>query len=225
MKLIKNENGVALITALMFTALILVISMSLLYMVTVGTRQSGILKRYRSTIDAAYGGSDIVVKDIITTAFGFSDYSSAHPGSTFSGYMNAAMGTMNSPSFSNCLRQRLTLPRSQWSGGCETVTMDPKDSADISFNLNATSGSTYSLYSKIVDTMDRKFLVLDAGESKTVIIAGNSDTSGFVLDGVSTTGAAPITVPHYPYVYRIEIQGERQQNAVEKTNISILYAY
>jgi len=229
MKRIGNERGIALITALMFTVLGLVISMALLYSVTSGIRTSGALKRYRTATDAVYGGTDIVLKDILTTSFGFSDYSTANAGSSgksFATYMSNSVGSLSTPSFSSCLRQRLTTPRTQWSGSCANTDLNPKNSTDISFNLNATSNAPYTVYSKIVDTMERKFTVLDpSGVVKTVVIAGNSDTSSLVLDGGSTTDGSGVSVPQYPYIYRVEIQGERQQNPLEKANISVLYAY
>jgi len=73
--------------------------------------------------------------------------------------------------------------------------------------------------------MERKFLVLDGSTQKTIVIAGNSDVSSFVLEGGGTTEPGAVTVPHYPYVYRLEVQGEREQNATEKANLSVMYAY
>jgi len=227
MRCIGNEKGVALVTSLMFTALALVISMLLLYMVTSGIRSSAALKRYRTAQDATYGGTEIMVKDIINASFGFNDYSSAHPGASYTAYLTTAMGSLGSnATVSDCLKQRLTLPRSQWSGVCANVNLNPKNGSDVSFQLNATSGTPYRVYSKIIDTMERNFLVLDpvVGQ-KTVVMAGNSDTSTVVLEGGSTTEGGGTTVPHYPYVYRIEIQGEREQNPLEKANISVMYAY
>lgn len=224
MTFIHCDKGIALITALMFTMLALVISMSLLYMVTSGIRTSGALKRYKTTIEASYGGTEIVAKEIIPTAFAFQDYSSSS--NPFDTYLKNSMGSLgSSASVSDCFRQRLTTPRKQWSGACANISMSPSESPDLTFLLNVSSGTPFAVYSKIVDTMDRKFLVLDGGVSKVVDIAGNSDTSSFVLEGGSTTEAGAVTVPHYPYVYRVEIQGERQQNPAEKANISVQYAY
>jgi hypothetical protein len=56
-------------------------------------------------------------------------------------------------------------------------------------------------------------------------MAGNSDTTNFSLEGGSTTDGSGVTVPHYPYMYRIEIQAERSQNPAEKSKISVQYAY
>ena len=233
MKRLSNNSGIALITALMFTLLTLVMTMTLLYMVSSSIRTSGIIKRYRTTTDAAYGGTDIVVKDLITASFAFHDYSSAS--NPYSTYMTGRFTTGGnySPTFSNCLRAKLTTPTSKWTAACSSTTLNAKSSSDITFVLNSASGSPFSVYSKIVDTMERKFTVLESYSSatgramrtKTISMAGNSDTTTFALEGAATTDAPAITIPHYPYMYRIEIQAERQQNATEKSKLSVQYAY
>ncbi|MEI6214380.1 MAG: hypothetical protein WCP10_09770 [Desulfuromonadales bacterium] len=237
MRALRNENGIALITALMFTVLSLVITMTLLYMVDAGTRTSGAVKRYRTVTEAAYGGADIVVKDLMTAGFAFHNYSIMNPGTSFNSYMtgstNGYMRNLNSPTVSSCLRAKLTQPKSQWAAACSNVTLNAKESPDVTFNLNAASGTPLAVYSKIVDTMERKFTVLEAysstggwaKRSKTVRVAGNSDTSTSALESGSTTDGSGVTVPHYPYMYRIEIQAERQQNATEKSKLSVQYAY
>lgn len=228
MKILHNENGVALVTSLMFTVLSLVITMALLYMVTASIRTSGAIKRYRTTTDAAYGGTDIIVKDLIAATFAFHDYSIAHPGSTFTSYMQGNyMGNLDAPHVSDCLRAKLTTPKSQWPSGCSDVSLNAKyPNPDVSFNLKATSGPQYAIYSKIVDTMERKFLVMRNHSSMTVTIAGNSDTTSQLgLEGAATTEGSSVTIPHYPYVYRIEIQAERRQNPAENSKISVQYAY
>lgn len=226
MKYIHDNKGIALVTALMFTALALVISMSLLYLVTTGTKTSAAMKRYKTSTDAAYGGTEILVKDILISSFGFRDYSATHPGTNFPTYLQSTMGTLASGStVSGCMRQRLTNPTRLWTGSCISTNLNPKSAPDITFKLNASSSSPYTIYSKIVDTMERKFLVLDGSTPKTVVIAGNSDVSSFVLEGGGTTEPGAVTVPHYPYVYRLEVQGEREQNATEKANLSVMYAY
>ena len=226
MKMLHSEKGVALVTSLMFTVLSLVITMALLYMVTASVRTSGAIKSYRTATAAAYGGTDIMVKDLVAASFAFHDYSAAHPGTTFTSYMqNSYMLNLNSPVISSCLRAKTTTSRSQWPSSCSDVSLTAKNSPDVSFNLNSASGQPFAVYSKIVDTMERKFLVLRNHSSITVKMAGNSDTSLVALEGGSTTDGAGVTVPHYPYIYRIEIQAERQQNALEKAKISVQYAY
>lgn len=228
MRFVENEKGIALVTSLMFTLLALVITMSLLYMVTTGIRTSGALKRYKTVTEAAYGGTDIVVKDLITASFGFSDYSAVNPGTGFRSFMkDSYMANLSNPDVSNCFRVKLTSPKSKW-GACNDDSFNLTNSYDVSFNLNSASASPYTVHSKIVDTMERKFLTFDTTTktSQTVTIAGNSDTSSAgVLEGGSTTEGSGVTVPHYPYMYRIEVQGQSTQNQSEKSNISVQYAY
>lgn len=231
MKKICNDEGYALVTSLMFTMMALVVTAALLYMVTASLRTSGAIKRYRTTTEAVYGGTDIMVKDLITASFGFHDYSAAHPGATFSTYMkDNYMANLNSSDISACMRAKLSLPKSLWPTSC--VTDVPKSittTSDVSFNLNSASGQPFAVYSKIVDTLERKFTVMETysggKRSKIVTIAGNSDTSITQLEGASVTEATGVSVPHYPYMYRIEVQAERRQNPTEKAKISVQYAY
>lgn len=222
MKLLQSEKGIALITSLMFTVICLVISMYLLYMVTAGIKTSGVMKRYHTALDATYGGVDLISKDLLVAGFVFKNYS----GTAYTDQMkNTYMANLQNPAVSDCLRTKLTKPRSQW-GGCADTIENAKTGSDISFDLNAENGAPFTVYSKIVDTMERKFLVLDETKtSKIITIAGNSDESGSTLDTGSTTDGGAVTVPHYPYIYRVEVQGERKQNPDEKSKLSVLYAY
>jgi len=213
-----------LVTALMFTALALVIAISLLSMITSSIQTSAALKRYRTVLDATYGGSEILVKDVVNASFGFHDYSSSSV--NYSGFMDSSLGTLSaSAEFSGCLRQRLTLPTIQWSGVCKSVNLNAGKNPDISFELASASGIPFVVHSKIVDTMERRFLVYAGSAPKTIVIAGNSDTSTYSLDGASVTESGAVTIPHYPYVYRMEVQGERKENPLEKARISVQYAY
>lgn len=227
MKTLHNEKGIALITSLMFTVLSLVMTMALLSMVTASIRTSSAIKRFRTTTEAVYGGLDIMAKDLITANFGYRDYLTTHPTATYDNYMKVNyMASLNAPNISTCLQAKLTTPKSEWPASCKTdVSSNAKTAFDVSFNLNAASGSPYTVYSKIVDTMDRKFVVYRNHSSITLTKAGNSDASTFGLEAGSTTEAAGVTVPHYPYMYRIEIQAERQQNPLEKAKITVQYAY
>jgi hypothetical protein len=225
MKTLSNNNGIALITSLMFTVMALVISMALLYMVTAGTRTSGAMKIYRTALDASYGGTDIIAKDLIAAGF---SYKAMTDTAFVSQMKNTYMTSFSNPAVAACLRTKLSLPRSQW-GACADTSASAKIGTDISFDLMATTGNPFTVYSKIVDTMERKFTVLQsysgAKNSMTVTRAGNTDESGTTLDFGSTTEGAGVSVPHYPYIYRIEVQGERKQSASQKSMLSVLYAY
>jgi hypothetical protein len=225
MKTLHNEKGIALVTSLMFTALCLVITMALLYMVTAGSRSSGALKRYRTVTEAAYGGTDIVLKDLISASFAYKQYSAQYPGG-FNNYMkNTYMASLNSADVSSCLRTKLESPKSTWPANCQNVTSPINNNWDIKFQLTAASGTTpFTVYSRIVDDMGYKLSVFENHSAKVKTIAGNSTVSLYSLEGTSVTEASGVTVPHYPYMYRMEIQAERP-NSSEKSKISVQYAY
>jgi hypothetical protein len=228
MKLINNDKGIALVTSLMFTVLALVMCMSLLYLITMSTKTSGTMKRYRTALEAAQGGTDLVLKDIFPA---FHSYSGTALTSRFTGF--------NSLSTSLCLRIKLKTPKSEWPNACRNFSLNAKESKDVAFNLNGASingvpGTPYRVYAKIVDTVDHRIVVADnySGASgrnsvrpKTVVFAGNSDVSESGLNISSVTQGKPPNNPHYPYLYRVEVQGERQINAVENSKLSVLYAY
>lgn len=202
MKLIGNEKGIALITALMLTMISLTLILGLLYMLGQGVLMSASQKRYRTALEASYGGAEVVLKDVVPMVF--QGYSSSQLSSQFAG-VSMQFGSGNA-----CLKQKLHLPTSQWSGSCSS-TINAKSASDISFTLQATgpSSAPYTVYAKIVDTLK-----------------GNTDTSGLQLEGAGVAEAAAVITPqHFPFVYRLEVQAERSMNAVERANVSVLYAY
>jgi hypothetical protein len=235
MRCLHNEKGIALVTSLMFTVLTLVITMTLLYMVTVGIRSSGAMKRYRTTTEAAYGGLEIMVKDIMS--IGLVDATvSTLSNDTFKSNMETHLAGLDSPSVSDCLRTKLVNYNNNWSIACKNYTLDASKSFDVKFNLNSASGTPYVVYTKIVDTMEHKMTVFENKSTstglvmskKTVSMAGNSDPSNLNLEGFSTTdleGGSGDRNPHVPYTYRIEVKAERAQNALEKAAISVVYVY
>lgn len=203
MRNLKDNRGIALITALMLTLLTLTIIMALLYVVTQGIKATGQNKKYHSALDATYGGSEIVVKDIFPLVL--QNFASAGLTTTV---QNAFAGVQLAVANQNCLQNKMTNPTSGWPSGCSN-TPDPKKSPDMTMILQANTGNPFMIYSKIVDT-----------------IPGNSDTSGLQLEGAGVAESSSILTPQsFPYIYRMELQGERQGSATAQANIEVLYAY
>lgn len=210
MKFINNENGIVLVTTLMLTLLALTISMVMLYMVLQSTQMSGSHKRYKNTLDAAVGGVDIVTMDALPYLLGFAVDSN---GTALIDRLNASMNLAATTGVTDaCLQAKLT--SKVWGAACGTASsnINPKDTPDLTFTLqsqipgfNASTG--YRVYTKIVSTT-----------------TGSTDMSGRNLEGQSTTGAPPGDVGA-PYLYRIEVSGEKVTNPSEKANLSVLYAY
>jgi hypothetical protein len=202
MKHMKNQDGIALLTALMFTFICLTMILGLLYMITQGIQASASNKRYKTAREASYGGADIALKEVLPQVF--QGYTSSQLTGTFSAV------NLNIPVSSACLKDKLHLPTDQWSASCST-SLDPKTSPDMTMQLQATGPNSkpYNVYTKIVDT-----------------VQGNSDTSGLQLEGSGVAEASnTITPQHFPYIYRVEVEAEKATNAKEKGSLSIQYAY
>jgi Flp pilus assembly pilin Flp len=203
-KLLKNENGIAMVTALMLTMISLTIIMALLYMITAGAQLSGAQKRYKTSLDAAHGGVDVAIKDIVPTMM--QNLSDPNLVATVEGSFGAV--NLDVTATQACLQAKLTTPTSQWPSGCSQQS-NPKQSPDMSLLLPSTIGDRFRVYTKIVDT-----------------VKGNSDVSGLQLEGAGVAESSPVLTPqHFPYLYRVEVQGERETNAREQSNVSALYAY
>ena len=213
---LTNKKGIALVTALMLTLISLTIILYLMYMVTSGVKLSGANKRYKTALEASYGMTDLVTKEIMPTLF-TSTISSGltNPGSGLVGLNSNS--TFNKATDA-CLMEKLTKPSSQWT--C-SKTSDPKDSPDFSLRLNSTSSDSFTVYAKIVETICSDTRTYPTGKCT------GSDLSGLDLDGGQGTagGSTGVSVKAMPATYRIDIQGERSTNPLEKSKLSILYAY
>lgn len=225
MKLIlRNNKGIALVTSLMLTMITLGIVMALFYVITQSIKISSATKRYRNVTEAAYGGGELMAFDIIGNAW--KNYSSA------GGALNKLASTYSninlSASASNdCFTQKLSSPISNWTN-CSSPqkSMDIssiRSSPDLTFLLKGTSSNqNYKVYAKIVDTSSGN---TDTASSAMLSI---SDKDG-LLSGSGTaynkTGAGNVNIQHVPFGYRIEIQGEKETDAIEKSNVTVLYAF
>lgn len=207
MKVLRSQDGIALVTSLMLTLISLTIVMALMYMMTFGTKASGLYKKYKTSLDATYGGTEIYTKDILPMIL--RNYSSpslvSDLVSSTSGF--GAIG-LHVNTTQNCLQSKLTKSTANWSSVCDSSPSASKN-PDMSFNLQASSGNPYTVYSKIVDTT-----------------IGNSDVSGLQLEGSGVAeGSTVLTPQHFPYVYRVEIQGQHQNSQGAQANVEVLYAY
>ena len=207
MRILRGEEGAALVTALMLTMLALVISMALLYSVTTSTRISASQKRYRSALAAAHGGVDFFTQEIIPSLF------QADPNTKSTLESRFDLISLKLPQY-DCLQLKITSPTSEWASKCtaEEVSDDPGQSPDATFKLQGLHNEpAFTVSTKIIDT-----------------IPGNSDKSGIELDaGSSVSGRDEVIHPqHVPGLYSLSVQGARDGAAArEKARLSVLYAY
>ena len=207
MKPLRSKDGIALVTALMLTLISMTIVMALMYMITQGIKVSGQLKRYKTALDASYGGTEIYTKDILP--FIMRNYSSNTLQTDLEGNTNGfgAIG-LKMITDKRCLQAKLTKNTKNWPAGCDNSPF-PANNPDMSISLQSASGNPFTVYSKIVDTT-----------------TGNSDVSGLQLEGSGVSEGSTVHTPQqFPYIYRIEIQGQNTNNTTAQSNIEVLYAY
>jgi hypothetical protein len=198
-----NNKGIALVTALMLTLITLVIILGIMYTITNNIQSSAANKSYRNVSEATYGGTNLVVQDIIPRLF--QNVSTATLGDIHN-YKGLGMLFGSSA----CIRTKLLNPVSAW-GLCSSVP-NAKTQPDIQFKLGSTSGQSYTVYSKIIDTVP--------GVPYPTAPAG-----GQLLGGGVTESSSATTTNLNHYVYRIEVAGENTVNPTQKTNLSVLYEY
>ena len=202
MKNLRNERGIALVTALLLTLISLAVIMALLYMITWQTRLSGAHKRYRTAIEASQGGAEIFAKQVIPQIF------ANNTTAGLSAYLGMNVVAGSSP----CLVAKINTPTAQWGAKCDPDgnPYDPTAKPDLRFTLQGAQ-TDFNVFAKIVDT-----------------IPGNSDLSGFELldSGAGVAGISSGVAPkHLPAMYRIEVQGQKAVDPLEKSKLTVLYAY
>jgi hypothetical protein len=100
-----------------------------------------------------------------------------------------------------------------------------KTNADLSFLLKGSSaGTNYKVYAKIVDTSAGNTDVASANMLNNSDLTGLVAASGSSYSRTGGTGSI-VTMQHIPFVYRLEVQGEKEVNPSDKANVTVLYAY
>jgi hypothetical protein len=208
MKTLENEKGIALVTALLFTLISLGIVMALLYYVTQGTKLTAARKRYVTSLEASYGGVDMVTREFIPKLF--SGYSSTRLTSEF------AQVNLSQSVTSPCLKHKLQ------------PDQFPDVCAPDSYSLNAKSSPDFIFQLKGVDKLGHPTLGFNVFSKIVETLPGNSDPSNidYLDSGAGVTGGSfGVDPQHIPAKFHIEVQGEREGNPREKSQLSVLYAY
>jgi hypothetical protein len=216
MKHLNNKNGIALVTSLMMTLITLAMVMVLMSYVMQSIRATGATKQYKNTLEASYGGTELLVKDIMPSFFNFSGASSA--GSITALKTKYASINLDFVSGNPCLNQKLNNQTGAWTDavcGVGRSSTNPKVLPDITFVLKATvtgfqTPPGYKIYAKIVDTA----------------VIGNTDKSSVDYSSRSPGGERSDGSPNpIPSLYTIDLTGERETNPLEKTMLEVLYSY
>jgi hypothetical protein len=197
-----NNKGIALVTALMLTLISLVIILGILFIITQNIRLGAANKRYKNSLEASYGGVDIVTQEIIPKLF--TNVSTSVLKSNFAS-INMSFGS------SACIRQKLNNKSSAWTA-CTEMNLNPKLKPDMTFQLTGNSGMNFNVFTKIVDTVPG-------------VPYQPSPVGGQLLGGGVADSSVGTTMNLSHYVYRVEVAAERVVNPLEKSLLSVLYEY
>jgi len=200
-----NNRGIALLTALMMTVIMLSIILGVMYLINQNIRGGAAHKTYRNVVEASYGGADLVAREIIPQLFNNISTSILKDSLALIN-ANAQFGS------SACLHNKLENAPSNWSasGAACNTAINPRIDTDLKFELSGVNGQGFTIYSKIIDT--------------TPGIPYTTSESQLVGGGVADSSAGT-TLQLEHYVYRIEVSAERTVRPAEKSNISVLYEY
>jgi hypothetical protein len=196
---LSTESGLALVMTLVISAIGLAIMAGLIYMITVGTQISGSQKRYKTANEAGIGGAAFsyeVIGARMTPSF------------TPPAFSMPALNVGGT----NCLNSKLNTSTGTWPVVCnQAVAIDPTAQAtyDWRFDLGAAPFPTYTVYAKIVDTVE----------------GNSSGDEGLIKGGVISSNPGDVTVQSRPYLYTIEIDAENPNNVDERAKVSVLYQY
>ena len=211
-----SERGAVLIVVVILSAIALAVATSLLYMITTGTKLSGMEQRYRTARDASYGavevlGQLIFSKQSNTSAAFLVSLNPAYPVES-----SGCGGTVGATSASGLAAKVLT-PSTSWNASCnKSSVIDPAVSTTYDLSFEIGTGPVYKVYAKIIDTMQGNTLGSYAGKEA----GGQLDTHAGV---VSTQAELP--VESIPYSYLMEIDTRNLSNASERSRLSVFYHY
>lgn len=223
MKLFRNEKGIALVSVLILSLIALSIIATLVYLVIQGTRFSGFFKRYETAREAGTGGAEITVDlinnrgklpaitGILLTSFpkgcdcGDPDTAGDNSMVNDDGSLSTLAGSYI------CLCAKLCDATADWPTACDT-TLAATTNPDLSLSLAGIGGDSYSVNTKIVDT-----------------IPGYTDMSGEDLGGAGVVTSSSLTLrsPPQPYIYRVEVDSQNADptKRIERSTISVLYGF
>jgi hypothetical protein len=223
---IRNEKGIALVMILILAAIALAIMAGLIYMVTSSTQISGMQKRYNTAREAGTGGANIAYQVIATRGDTLTTQDTLS-------FLNIVKNLCPGDNSANCIKTpstctgiegktnttytglaaKLRTPSTSWSAACnaENMSIIPSTatSYDMIFEVGESPYPTYTVYAKIVHTME-----------------GNSGgDAGLLGSGVVSSGSGEVAVVSRPFLYTMEVDAENAANPRERAKLSVLYEY
>jgi ABC-type lipoprotein release transport system permease subunit len=191
-----NNSGVALVMALIISAIALGVMAGMIHMITGGTQMSGIQKRYKTALEASVGGMDVTIETITQRD---------NPQITGVSVPAENVGGVD------CLTEKLTKDTVDWDPACnDSIIIDHGNSATYDITLSLGDAPLqYDTFAKIVDTAE-----------------GNTGgDEGLLNCGVVCSNPGLITVVAIPYIYSIGVDSVNSSNEAERARLAVMYQY
>ncbi|KJS01780.1 MAG: hypothetical protein VR65_07610 [Desulfobulbaceae bacterium BRH_c16a] len=207
-KIVNNQKGMALVSALMLGLIGMLMVASLLFMVDTGTWLSGSKKRYQMALDTAHGGINFFTKEVIQRGLGGTGLDAM---GNYGGIFTTDPGITNAQ-FNTKLTTRGDIRDRFWPYDPDVLPNSavPFNATDATVTLAFPNSPNISVSTTIVST--------SRGNSG---LAANNLQGG----GVVNNNAGTITPQHIPYLYQTESQGQNVINPVENARLSAVYVY
>jgi hypothetical protein len=212
-RMVNTEKGIALLMVIILTAVALGIMTTLIYMITTGTRVSGLQKRYKTALEAGKGGADLFYQVIALRGETSGQASFLSNINTFGlnssvTSTTACTGTSGGTTYEGIVAKMMT-SSTTWSGCNSSLTIDPSDPDSYDMKADLGTGPKYTVYAKIVAVSD-----------------GNSGgDEGLLNKGVVSANTGEVSVMSIPFLYAVEVVSENAANPNERAKLSILYQY
>jgi hypothetical protein len=209
----SSEKGAVLVVVLVLSAVALMLMTALIYMITTGTKISGLQKRYKTALEAGHGAADVFYQVIAMREYQTLDLNSFTGNLGLNAVINdppACTGTSGGTTYHGIAAKMMTADTTWDVTGCnKSLNIDPGD--PTTYDMKAELGTTtkYNVYAKIVATS-----------------GGNSGAdTGLLNKGVVSANTGEVTVQSIPYLYTMEVVSENTANPDERAKLSILYQY
>ena len=212
---LSSEKGVVLVIVIVLSAVALVFMTALIYMITSGTRVSGLQKRYKTALDAGVGGGNAFYQLIETRAeesallsLGINlnaaglVYSRTTP--------TACRGWVGATPYNDLSAKLLTNSSSWDTTTCDrSLNIDPAVSSTYDMKIELGTDPKYNVFVKIVETIE-----------------GNTGADPDLSDvEVDDSNKGKVEVAKIPYFYAVEVVSENAARIDERAKLSILYEY
>jgi hypothetical protein len=160
--IVRNERGVALMMVLVISAVVLVVTTAMIYMLTTGTKISGIKKRHESALEAAMG-CEGVMRALIGQRGDASEL----------GGLNMTITS------TNCMDLKLTKAKGEWESSCDSSYIIDQDDAST-YDISADLGS-HMCYAKITHTGEGNSGKAGGGSLKKLGVVADDTAGGSVV--------------------------------------------